>query len=402
MKPNQSSILTINGGSSSIKFAMYKSEKMPSLQLKGEIKGIGSATIKFNYSENGSDPETSLPIDASGYDAAANFLLDWLQKKIDFQFVHAIGHRIVHGMNHIVPELITPHLLQELKKFIAYDPEHLPGEIWLIEVFAKHYPKLPQVACFDTSFHAAMPAVAKLLAIPRKYNAIGIQRYGFHGLSYGYLLEELERIAGSKAAKGKIIMAHLGNGASIAAVKDGKSIDTSMGFTPASGLPMSTRSGDLDPGVASYLMQTENLTPQAFNELVNDQSGLLGISETTGDMQELLKAKATDVRASEAIDFFCYQTKKWIGAYAATLGGLDTVIFSGGIGEHAAEVRSKICGGLQFLGIELDEIKNGNNEHIISFGESNVVVYVIKTNEELMIARQVLALLEHLEVNSKT
>jgi acetate kinase len=402
MKLNQSSILTINGGSSSIKFAMYTSEETPLLLLRGEIKGIGSANVNLNFSEGATGQKNSRPIATADYNAAANFLLHWLQETIDFHSIQAIGHRIVHGMKHTRAEFITPELLVELKSIIDYDPEHLPGEISLIELFASRYPELPQVTCFDTAFHTSMPPMAKRLAIPRRYEAKGIQRYGFHGLSYAYLLAELERIAGISAAMGKIIMSHLGSGASIAALKDGQSMDTSMGFTPASGFPMSTRSGDLDPGVASYLMQAEKLTPQAYNELINHQSGLLGISETTGDMQELLKAEATDVRAAEAIDFFCYQTKKWIGAYAAVLGGLDTVIFSGEIGEHAADVRRRICNGLQFLKIELDEIKNRNNERIISSGKSNVVVYVIKTNEELMIARQVVALLEHVEVNSKT
>lgn len=402
MKHNESSILTINGGSSSIKFAVYESGQAISPQLQGEIEGIGSAAVKFNFSKGTSGQKESLTIEASDYDAAAKFLLRWLQKNIDFHLVQAIGHRIVHGMNHTGPQLISPALVAALKSIIAYDPQHLPGEIGLIELFATHYPQLPQVACFDTAFHTSMPQVAKLLAIPRRFVAKGIQRYGFHGLSYAFLLEELERTAGRAAANGRIIMAHLGSGASLAAVKEGKSMDTSMGFTPASGLPMSTRSGDLDPGVASYLMQAENLTPQAYNDLINHQSGLFGLSETTGDMQELLKARGSDVRAAEAVDFFCYQTKKWIGAYAAVLGGLDSLIFSGGIGEHAAEVRSEICSGLQFLGNELDEIKNKNSERIVSSGESNVTVYVMKTNEEVMIARQVIALLEHEKLNSKT
>ncbi|MEJ7768778.1 MAG: acetate/propionate family kinase, partial [Chitinophagaceae bacterium] len=326
----------------------------------------------------------------------------WLEKQAVASSLIAIGHRIVHGMKHANPEPISDELLEELTANIAFDPEHLPGEIGLIKQFGDAYPGVLQIACFDTAFHTSMPQVAKRLAIPRHYQAKGIQRYGFHGLSYAYLLEELERIAGTKAARGKIIMAHLGSGASLAAVKDGKSRDTSMGFTPASGLPMSTRSGDLDPGVASYLMQAEKFTPQAFNEFINHQSGLFGLSETSGDMQELLKAEATDVSAAEAVDFFCYQTKKWIGAYAAVLGGLDTLLFSGGIGEHADKVRSKICDNLKFLGIELDEIKNRNNESIISSDESKVTVYVIKTNEELMIAREVLKLLDHMELNSKT
>jgi acetate kinase len=232
-----------------------------------------------------------------------------------------------------------------------------------------------------------MPAIAKLLAIPRRYNAMGLQRYGFHGLSYAYLMEELEHIAGFEIAQGKIILAHLGNGASLAAVKDGKSMDTSMGFTPASGLPMGTRCGDLDPGVAEYLMRVENLSPSEFNHLVNHESGLLGVSETSSDMRVLLRARASDQRAADAVDLFCYQTCKWIGAFASVLNGLETLVFSGGIGQHSPEVRSQICDSLGFLGIQLDEIKNMNNENIISTEKSKVIVRVIPTNEELMIAK---------------
>ncbi len=202
-----------------------------------------------------------------------------------------------------------------------------------------------------------MPRVAKLLPIPRRFDKIGIQRYGFHGLSYAYLIEELIRVAGKKAGKGRVILAHLGNGASIAAVFKGKSIDTSMGFTPAGGLLMGTRPGDLDPGVAWYMMKSENLTPKQFNNLINHESGLLGISETSSDMRDLLAKESDDIRAAEAVALFCYQAKKWIGAFAAALGGLDTLVFAGGIGENCPDIRSRICEGLGFLGIGLDEKK---------------------------------------------
>lgn len=363
--------------------------------LTGVIENIGSATVKLKFSETTTGRHDSLNIDANKYIGAANYLLEWLENNIDFHLVKAIGHRIVYGMNHTAAELITPKLLNELKRNILYDPEHLPGEISLIEIFAKQYSELTQVACFDTAFHASMPQVAKLLSIPRKYQADGIRRYGFHGLSYAYLLEELERIGGKDLGNGKIIMAHLGSGASLAAVKDGNSLDTSMGFTPASGLPMSTRCGDLDPGVASFLMQVAHLTPLAFNDLINHQSGLVGLSETSGDMQELLMAADTDARAAEAVDFFCYQVKKWIGSFVAVLQGLETLVFAGGVGENASLIRMNICSGLQFLGIELDETKNKNNDLVISLAGSKVTVYVIKTDEQLMIARQVSLLLKY-------
>ena len=383
----KSCVLTINGGSSSIKFALYEIDESLVQLFYGEIESIGSKNTKLSFTNTITNQKNSINIKPNDQEDGANFLIDWLEKQDDFASVKAIGHRIVHGMKHTEPELITPKLIRELKKISAYDPEHLPGEIKLIEVFKKQYPSIKQIACFDTSFHTSMPKVAKLLSIPRHYYAKGIQRYGFHGLSYSYLMEELKIIEGNDAAQGKIILAHLGSGASLAAVKNGKSIDTSMGFTPTSGLPMGTRSGDLDPGVAWYLMQDKKLSPQQFNLLINHESGLLGISETSSDMRRLMDCEHTDSRAAEAIDFFCYQTKKWIGSFTAVLGGLQTLVFSGGIGEHAPEVRSKICDGLEFLGIELDEIKNMNNEDIISSDESAVTVRVIKTNEELMIAK---------------
>ena len=388
-------ILTINGGSSSIKFSLYRIDEPLKQLFSGEIENIGTKKSILNFNNNKDQQKNSFDIEAADHDEAANHLIDWLEKQEQFDSVKAIGHRIVHGMKHTQPELVTDDLLNELKKISAFDPEHLPEEIKLIEVFKKRYPELKQIACFDTSFHTSMPVVAKLLTIPRRYYEMGIQRYGFHGLSYAYLMEELKRVAGEETAKGKIILAHLGSGASLAAVKDGKSVDTSMGFTPTSGLPMGTRTGDLDPGVAWYLMQHEKLTPKEFNHLINQESGLLGISETNSDMRKLTKIEDTDNRAKEAIELFCYQTKKWIGSFVAALGGVDILVFSGGIGEHSPEVRSKICDGLEFLGIELDEIKNMNNEPVISTEISKVKVRVIKTNEELMIAKMVCEVLNY-------
>ena len=385
MKLLGTTVLTINGGSSGIKFALYEAATPLKLLFSGQLEFhdnnntftiINALTLQqINTAIQNVEP----------YDTG-DFLIEQLIKQDLFDSIKLIGHRIVHGMKYTVPQLITPKLLKELKEISAYDPEHLPGEIKLIEAFQKRFPAIPQVACFDTFFHHEMPAVAKLLPIPRRFQTEGIQRYGFHGLSYAYLLQELERIAGKETAQGKIIMAHLGNGASLAAIKNGKSLDTSMGFTPASGIPMGKRTGDIDPGIAWYIMQFEKLTPKQFNQLINHESGLLGISETSSDMRELLKIKNTDSRAAEAIELFCYQTKKYIGSYAAVLGGLDTLIFSGGIGEHSPEVRSLICDGLQFLGIALDEIKNVNNAAVISTDSSKVCVRVIKTNEQIMIA----------------
>ncbi len=253
--------------------------------------------------------------------------------------------------------------------FESFDPEHMPEEIQLVEAFHRRFPNLTQWACFDTAFHHDLPRVAKMLPIPRRFEAQGVRRYGFHGLSYEFLIGELGRLAGSEAAQGRVILAHLGNGASLAAVRDGKSIDTSMSFTPTAGVPMSTRSGDLDPGLVWYLARTEGFDAKRFNEMVNFESGLLGISETSSDMHDLLKAEAKDVRAAEAIALFCYQVKKWIGSFAAALGGLDTLVFAGGIGENAPVVRARICEGLEFLGIELEEKQNSANEGVISSGQ---------------------------------
>jgi acetate kinase len=292
----------------------------------------------------------------------------------------------VHGMQHSNPERITPELLTELKAIRPYDPEHLPSEIELIELVAKRLPKVPQVACFDTAFHRSMPRQATILPIPRRYAAKGVQRYGFHGLSYTYLMEELGRLGDAAATRGRVILAHLGNGASLAAVLDGKSVDTSMGFTPTAGLVMSTRAGDLDPGIMSFLALTESMDAARYEVMVTHESGLLGISETSSDIRDLLEREHTDVRAGEAVTVFCYQVKKWIGAFAAALGGVDTLVFAGGIGENAPTIRERICEGLQFLGVELDAASNARSAAVISSGTGAVAVRVIRTDEESVIA----------------
>ncbi len=293
------------------------------------------------------------------------------------------------GPKYSEPLRITPEVVEELRSLSPFNPDHLPEEILLTAAFHRRFPDLPQVACFDTAFHHDLPRVARLLPIPRRYEAQGVRRYGFHGLSYAFLMEELARLAGPEAARGRVILAHLGSGASLAAVCDGKSLDTSMSFTPAAGVPMGTRSGDLDPGLVWYLARTEKMSPKQFNEMVNSQSGLLGISETSSDMRELLNREAQDVRAAEAVALFCYQVKKWIGAFAAALGGLDTLVFAGGIGENAPPVRARICDGLGFLGIELEDERNAANEGVISAAASPVAVRVIRTDEERMIAEAV-------------
>ncbi len=395
MKPGNISVLTINGGSSSIKFALYKTGEPLERILYGKIDRIGLHGTNLTFNGLTPNEQGCRSIESSDHKAATNFLIDWLEEQKEFSSVKAVGHRVVHGMNHTGPELITNELLNELHRDTPYDPDHLPDEIELIEAFRKRHPQFPQLACFDTTFHCTMPRVAKLLPIPRRFDVMGIRRYGFHGLSYVYLIEELARQAGAKAAQGRVIMAHLGNGASLTAVLEGKSIDTSMGFTPAGGLAMGTRSGDLDPGVLWYMMQSEDLTPKQFNKLINHDCGLLGISETSSDMRDLLTKETSDVRAAEAVSLFCYQAKKWIGSFAATLNGLDTLVFAGGIGENCPVIRARICEGMGFLGLGLDEKKNSANEGMISTPTSRVDVRVIHTNEELMIARTVCSILGH-------
>src|SRR5450432_488203 len=395
MKKAEKTILTINAGSSSIKFALYNSEMPLTLLYSGQLERVGSKNSILSYFDGITNKENSVSMDTSEPNMAANILIDWLVLQKNFNSVEAIGHRIVHGMKHTHSETLTDEVLAELKTISGYDPEHLPEEINLVEIFKKRYPEIPQIACFDTSFHTTMPTVAKLLPIPRRIMKLGIQRYGFHGISYAYLINELETIAGKEISHGKVILAHLGNGASLCAVKEGRSLDTSMGFTPSSGIPMGTRTGDIDPGVIWYLMQVEKITAKEFSHLINHESGMLGISETSSDMRDLLGVRATDSRAAEAVELFCYQIKKYIGSYAAVLQGLDTLVFSGGIGEHAPEIREEICRGLQFLGIELDNVRNKNSEAVISADNSKVIVRVIQTNEQLMMARSVCQQLNH-------
>lgn len=382
------SVLAINRGSSSLKFAVYQTRPQLKMSLAGKVDRVGldDSTLSWQATQSGHSEGQTIALDS---EPGTGFLIDWLEVRPEFAAVRAVGHRVVHGMAHTEPARTTIELLNELHRAEPYAPAHLPLEIELIEAFRQRHPDLPQVACFDTAFHAAMPSVAKLLPIPRRYQSKAIRRYGFHGLSYAYLLEELTRVAGPRAGNGRVILAHLGSGASMAAVHAGASIDTSMGFTPAAGLVMSTRTGDLDPGLMSFLAHTEQMTPQRFNEMVNHESGLLGLSETSSDMRELLARETGDVRAAEAVGLFCYQAKKCIGAFAAALGGLDTLVFSAGIGERSASIRARICEGLGFLGIELHDERNAEHAAVISTDLSRVAVRVIATNEELMIARSV-------------
>ncbi|MGC8536398.1 MAG: acetate/propionate family kinase [Rhizomicrobium sp.] len=390
MKPASPRILTINGGSSSIKFALFEAADSLRRIMEGAIERIGLPDpilrVKgFNQADN-----LSRSVTAPDHTVAVGALMDWIEERGGRDTLTAVGHRVVHGgPKYGKPQRITAEMVEELRLLSPFDPEHLPEEILLTEAFHRRFPDLPQVACFDTAFHHELPRLARLLPIPRRYEAQGVRRYGFHGLSYAFLMGELARLAGAQAAQGRVILAHLGNGASLAAVHEGNPMDTSMSFTPTAGVVMSTRSGDLDPGLIWYLARTEGLSAKQFNKMVNFESGLLGVSETSSDMHDLLENEVGDVRAAEAVTLFCYQVKKWIGAFAAALGGLDTLVFAGGIGENAPSIRARICHGLGFLGIELEEKQNMANAGVISTAAGRVAVRVIHTDEEWMIANMV-------------
>jgi len=397
MPAENKNILAVNGGSSSIKFALYDTDEK---LLSGKIERIGQDNATLTYTNSRSlktnsqelktnsrdEKKEQLPVKAPDLLAAGIFLLDWLEKRGDVFPLAAVGHRIVHGGARTEACAVDDELLKELQQLTVYDPDHLPGEIELLRLIRKQYPGLLQIACFDTAFHTTLPAVARMLPIPRRYVQAGIRRYGFHGLSYAYIVTELTRVAGPGAARGSVIVAHLGSGASLAAIRDGVSIDTTMGFTPAGGVVMGTRPGDLDPGVLWAIQDRERYSPERLDHFINHECGLLGVSETSSDMQELLALESSDNRAAEAVALFCYEVRKAIGAFSAVLGGLDALVFTGGIGERSSVVRSRICAGLDYLGIGLDQRANAANKVMLSSTDARTRVYSIPTDEEWMIA----------------
>jgi acetate kinase len=386
-------ILTVNGGSSTVKFAAFTSSGSPNRILTGQVDRIGRAGTTLAATDTSRSETHRFAIHAMDHRQAAHSLIDWIAEWSGARQFQAVGHRIVHGGVRLDRhQVVTSDLLEELRRTQPLDLAHLPREIALIEAFRERLPGVTQIACFDTAFHRSLPRIAQILPIPRRYFDAGIRRLGFHGLSYAYLLEELRRIAGA-AADGRVILAHLGSGASLTAVHRGVPVDTTMAFTPSSGMMMGTRPGDLDPGLLTYLMRSENLTPEQLDEIVSHGSGLAGVSDSTSDMRELIARRPHDEKAREAFDLFCYQAKKWIGAYTAALGGLETLVFSGGIGEHSPEVRAAICEGIECLGIQLDPALNAGSAGRISGSASSVAVHVVPTDEESMIARIVFALI---------
>ncbi len=385
--PPTGPLLTINTGSSSLKAALYAPDRWEQRELAVRVDRIGSAGGSLHVADAGGTTVWEEQRDLPNHEAALTMFLDWLRRERPDREPVAVGHRIVYGgPRYHAPQVITADLIAGLRELVSIDPDHLPQAISAIEAVTRAYPSIPQVACFDTAFHRAMPDVAQQYALPRSLREAGVLRYGFHGLSYEYVLQKL-RTLDPDAAAGRLIIAHLGNGASMAAVRDGRALDTTMGFTPTGGLMMGTRSGDLDPGVLLYLLQTRGMRPDAISALVNHQAGLLGVSGTSSDMRELLDREGTDPAAAEAIALFCYQAMKFLGALVAVLGGLDTLVFTGGIGEHAAPVRQRICAGLTFLGLQIDPRRNAAHAPVISDGNSRVTARVIQTDEDLMIAQ---------------
>jgi acetate kinase len=389
--PAKRTVLAVNGGSSSIKFALFCAADITQRVLHGRIERIGLTGTMLTAVGEGHTTAMTKKVPTGDFAAAIDVLVDWLDSRKVFSSVIAIGHRVVHGMQRSAPERVTRAVLAELRAVIPFDPEHLPAEIQLMEKLLQRFPDLSQVACFDTAFHRTMPRVATQLPIPRRYEALGVQRYGFHGLSYAFLMQKLAQLGDPAARTGRVILAHLGNGASLAAVRDGASVDTTMGFTPGAGVPMSTRSGDIDPGLLSFFAGKEQMTAAQFQKMVTHESGLLGVSQTSSDIRDLLKIETTDVRAAQAVALFCQEVRKRIGAFAAVLGGLDTLVFSAGIGENSPVIRERICANLEFLGVHLERASNEANAAVISAPGSRVTVRVIATDEELMIAQITLA-----------
>lgn len=384
-------ILCCNSGSSSLKFSIYEiNNNSAHEKLSGAVENIGSRSGAFVLK----NPERISKAKVfDSHTQAAQAMADFLKTNGTVGPIEAIGHRIVQGGPKFVdPQVIDNPMLEIIKKLIPFAPEHLPQELSIIRLLRYAFPGVPQIACFDTAFHRTMPLRAQRYALPTELYNEGVLRYGFHGLSYEYIMTQL-REHQSGFLDGRVIIAHLGNGCSMSAVHNGISIETTMGFTPAGGLIMSTRSGDLDPGVLVYLQKYKQMSSSEINDLVNKRSGLYALSESESDMKELFVRSASDERASMAIEIFCYQARKFIGALTAALEGIDLLVFTGGIGERSPRIRENICQGFAYLGISLDKQRNEKSEPCISTDDSIVSVQIIPTNEDLMIAHHTFRIL---------
>ena len=391
-------ILTLNAGSSSIKFALFaRGEVIPQQpELVGQIDGIGvvggqRAHLKARDASGGTLDDSDLTLEGPAetqHRTALSFLVDWLHRRAASHRISGVGHRVVHGAQKFSqPIVLDAAIVDALRGFIPLAPLHQPHNLAGIEVLTAALPDIPQVACFDTAFHRSQPDVAQLFALPRAITAQGVRRYGFHGLSYEYMAEVLPQHLDIQRARGRVIVAHLGNGASMCAMKDLKSLASTMGFSTVDGLMMGTRTGNLDPGVLLYLMDYQQMDAKALTRLLYKESGLLGVSGISQDMRVLLDSAAPEAR--EAVDLFCYRIVREIGSLAAALGGLDALIFTGGIGEHGAPVREQVCARLGWLGLTLNTVANATNAAKISAADSQIDVRVIPTNEEWIIARHV-------------
>lgn len=392
-------ILALNGGSSSIKVAVYRAGSEPMRVLNGSVERIGTAAAEFRL-EGSLDDRASKAVETKSigtlpHKEAAQVLASALKDRLADREVLGIGHRVVYGgpdsPDH---QLITPKSLDQLRAVAKMDSTHLPREIALIEVFEQTFVNVPQVMCLDTAFHRTLPRIATLLPIPHRFEAMGLRRYGYHGLSYEYLMLELARETPSPVSNGKVVLAHLGSGASLAAVREKKPIDTTMAATALSGLMMGTRPGDLDPGAVLFMAQRGKLTPEQLVTLLNKECGLLGVSGISADVRDLLAKRGSEKRAADAIDLFCWIARKHVAAMTASLGGIDALVFAGGIGENSPEIRAGICDSLAYLGIVLDPALNAAGKGTISTRDSRTLVRVIRTNEELMIARHVQRLVD--------
>jgi len=378
-------VLCLNAGSSSLKFSVWDGEESLG---EGEVEEIGRPGA-FAWLRTPGAPTRRLPGRWADHGAAVTGVFALLGEHT-LPAPEGVGHRLVHGgARHVVPERVTPALLGELRALIPLAPLHLPSGLAGVEAVAARFPALPQAVCFDTAFHRDLPETARRLALPRALaDAAGLQRFGFHGLSYEYVLEHL-----GAAGRGRVVIAHLGSGASMAAVRDGRPVDTSMGLTPTGGFMMGTRTGDLDPGVLLYLLREKGYDADRLDRLVNKESGLLGVSGTTADMATLLERRERDAAAALAVAMFCYQVRKQVGAFAAALGGLDTLVFTAGIGERAAAVRAEICEGLEHLGVRLDPARNAAHADPLNAPGRACAVRVVATREDMMIARHSRAVL---------
>jgi acetate kinase len=375
-------ILSINSGSSSLKFAIYRVGESEERLVSGAAERIGAPGGRIWAH----DRHDKTILDQLGtyksHREAVELLLEASERET-IPKIDAAGHRVVHGgLKHESPERVTPELIADLIQLTSFAPLHLPSQIDVMRFVNEIRPGLPQVACFDTAFHRNMPEIAQMFPLPRPLWHQGVRRYGFHGLSYEYIVNRL-----GAAAQGRTIAAHLGNGASLAAIRGGKSVDTTMGLTPTGGLMMGTRCGDIDPGVLVFLMEARGYTAARIRHLVDEESGLQGVSGISRDMKTVMEASATEPHARQAIELFCYTLRKHIGAMAAAMGGIDQLVFTGGIGEHMPAIREKVCAGLAFLGIELDSAQNNANADTISNANSRCTVRVIPTNEELVVVR---------------